>query len=168
VECCAVSSANTNPPWPFEHHQAHIKEIGMIKKIDHIGIVVNDIEEALKVYQQALGLSLAKIKERPDQAVTIAFLPTGESEIELVQPLTSDSGVAKFLQKRGEGIHHICLEVDNIEKALADLREKGFQLIDERPRTGPQGERFAFIHPKSTHGVLIELYEYPKSTTTHK
>ncbi|NIO68085.1 MAG: methylmalonyl-CoA epimerase, partial [Anaerolineae bacterium] len=76
----------------------------MIKKIDHIGVVVNDIEEALKVYQQALGLSLAKIQERPDQAVTIAFLPTGESEIELVQPVTSDSGVAKFLQKRGESI----------------------------------------------------------------
>jgi methylmalonyl-CoA epimerase len=168
VECCAVSSANTNPPWPFEHHQAHVKEIGMIKKIDHIGVVVNDIEEALKVYQQALGLSLAKIKERPDQAVTIACLLTGESEIELVQPLTSDSGVAKFLQKRGEGIHHICLEVDNIEKALADLREKGLQLIDEMPRTGPEGERFAFIHPKSTHGVLIELYEYPKSTTAHE
>ena len=140
----------------------------MIKKIDHIGIVVNDIEEALKVYQQALGLSLARIQEMPGQAVTLAFLPTGESEIELVQPVTSDSGVAKFLQKRGEGIHHICLEVDNVEKALADLREKGLQLIDETPRTGPEGERFAFIHPKSTHGVLIELYEYPKSTITQK
>lgn len=134
----------------------------MIKRIDHIGIIVNDIEEALKVYQQALGLSLAKIRERPDQAVAIAFLPMGESEIELVQPITSDSGVAKFLQKRGEGIHHICLEVDDIEEALADLREKGLQLIDETPRTGSGGERFAFIHPKSAHGVLIELYEYPK------
>jgi methylmalonyl-CoA epimerase len=140
----------------------------MIKKIDHIGVVVNNIEEALKVYQQALGLTLAKIQERPDQAVTIAFMPIGESEIELVQPVTSDSGVAKFLQKRGEGIHHICLEVDDIEKALANLREKGLQLIDEMPRTGPEGERFAFVHPTSTHGVLIELYEYPKSTTTHK
>jgi methylmalonyl-CoA epimerase len=140
----------------------------MIKKIDHIGIVVNDIEEALKVYQQALGLTLTKIRERPDQAVTIAFLPTGKSEIELVQPVTSDSGVAKFLQKRGEGIHHICLEVDDIEKSLADLQEKGLQLIDKTPRTGPGGERFAFIHPKSTHGVLIELYEYPKSAKTHE
>jgi methylmalonyl-CoA epimerase len=140
----------------------------MIKKIDHIGIVVNDIEEALKIYQQALGLNLAKIQERPDQAVTIAFLPTGESEIELVQPVTSDSGVAKFLQKRGEGIHHICLEVNDIEKTLADLQEKGLQLIDEMPRTGPEGERFAFIHPKSAHGVLIELYEYPKSAKTHE
>lgn len=134
----------------------------MIKKIDHIGVVVNDIEEALKVYQQALGLTLTKIQDRPDQAVRIAFLPTGESEIELVQPVTSESGVAKFLEKRGEGIHHICLEVDDIEKALADLQERGLQLIDETPRTGPTGERFAFIHPKSTHGVLIELYEYPK------
>jgi methylmalonyl-CoA epimerase len=140
----------------------------MITRIDHIGVVVNDIEEALRVYQQALGLSLARIQERPDQAVTIAFLPTGESEIELVQPVTSDSGVAKFLQKRGEGIHHLCLEVDDIEEALAKLREKGLQLIDEMPRTGPEGERFAFIHPKSTHGVLIELYEYPKSTTAHE
>jgi methylmalonyl-CoA epimerase len=133
----------------------------VIKKVDHIGVVVKDIEEALRVYQQALGLTLAKIQERPDQAVTIAFLPTGESKIELVQPVTSDSGVAQFLQKRGEGIHHICLEVDDIEKALADLQEKGLQLMDEVPRTGPQGERFAFIHPKSAHGVLIELYEYP-------
>jgi methylmalonyl-CoA epimerase len=140
----------------------------VIKRIDHIGIVVNDIEEALKVYQRALGLSLAKIQERPDQAVTIAFLPTGESEIELVQPVTSDSGVAKFLQKRGEGIHHICLEVDDIEKTLANLQEKGLQLIDEMPRTGPEGERFAFIHPKSTHGVLIELYEYPRSAIVHE
>jgi methylmalonyl-CoA epimerase len=147
--------------------QTHIKEIGVIKKIDHIGIVVNDIEEALKVYQQTLGLSLARIQERPDQAVTVAFLPTGESQIELVQPLTSDSGVAKHLQKRGEGIHHICLEVDDIERTLTDLREKGLQLIDERPRTGPEGERFAFIHPKNAHGVLIELYEYPKSETAH-
>ncbi|MDH4135618.1 MAG: methylmalonyl-CoA epimerase [Anaerolineae bacterium] len=140
----------------------------MIKKIDHIGIVVNDIEEALKVYQQALGLSLARIQEMPGQAVTLAFLPTGESEIELVQPVTSDSGVAKFLQKRGEGIHHICLEVDHIEKTLADLQEKGLQLIDEMPHTGPGGIKFAFIHPKSTHGVLIELYEYPKSATPHE
>jgi methylmalonyl-CoA epimerase len=140
----------------------------MIKRIDHIGIVVNDLKEALRVYQQALGLSLAKIQERPDQAVTIAFLPTGESEIELVQPITSDSGVAKFLEKRGEGIHHICLEVDDIEKVLADLRERGLQLIDEMPHTGPEGERFAFIHPKSAQGVLIELYEYPKSAKTHE
>ncbi|NIN63624.1 MAG: methylmalonyl-CoA epimerase [Anaerolineae bacterium] len=135
----------------------------MIKRIDHIGIIVNNIDEALRVYQQALGLDLAEIQERPDLAATIAFLPLGESEIELVQPVSSDSDAAKFLQKRGEGIHHICLEVDDIEGSLADLRRKGLELIDEVPRIGPKGERFAFIHPKSAHGVLIELYQLPLS-----
>ena len=131
----------------------------MIKRIGHIGIVVRDIEKALTLYQGALGLHLARIQERPDLAATIAFLPTGDSEIELVQPVTGDSDVAKFLEERGEGIHHICLEVDDIERALSDLRERGLQVIDEIPRVGPEGERFAFIHPKSAHGVLVELYE---------
>lgn len=135
----------------------------MIKRIDHIGIVVSNIDEALRVYQQALGLDVAEIQERPDLAATIAFLPLGESEIELVQPVSSDSDAAKFLQKRGEGIHHICLEVDDIEESLADLGAKGLELIDEVPRIGPKGERFAFIHPKSAHGVLIELYQLPMS-----
>lgn len=137
----------------------------MIKRIDHIGIVVNDIGEALIVYQQALGLTLAEIQDRPDQAVRIAFLPTGESGIELIQPVTSDSDVAKFLQRRGEGIHHICLEVGDIENALTDLRQKGLQLIDEMPRVSPEGDRFAFIHPKGAHGVLIELHQRDKSET---
>ena len=131
----------------------------MIKRIGHIGIIVRDIEKALTVYQGALGLHLARIQERPDLAATIAFLPTGDSEIELVQPVTTDSDVAKFLEERGEGIHHICLEVDDIEGALSDLRGRGLQVIDEIPRVGPEGERFAFIHPKSAHGVLLELYE---------
>jgi methylmalonyl-CoA epimerase len=135
----------------------------LIKRIDHIGIVVSNIDEALRVYRQALGLDVAEIQERPDLAATIAFLPLGESEIELVQPVSSDSDAAKFLQKRGEGIHHICLEVDDIEESLADLRGKGLELIDEVPRIGPKGERFAFIHPKSAHGVLIELYQLPAS-----
>jgi len=131
----------------------------LIKRIGHIGIIVRDIEKALTVYQGALDLHLAKIQERPDLAATIAFLPIGDSEIELVQPATSESDVARFLEERGEGIHHICLEVDDIEKALSDLRERGLQVIDEIPRVGPEGERFAFIHPKSAHGVLLELYE---------
>ena len=131
----------------------------MIKRIHHICIVVRHIEEALAVYQQALGLRLVEIQERPDLEARIAFLHTGESEIELVQPVTRDTGEAKFLRKRGEGIHHICLEVDDIEEALAHLREEGLQLTDETPRLGPKGERFAFIHPKSAHGVLVELYE---------
>jgi methylmalonyl-CoA epimerase len=139
--------------------QNHVEEVGLIKRIHHISIVVRHIEEALTTYQRALGLSLIEIQERPDLEARIAFLHTGESEIELVQPVTSDTGEAKFLQKRGEGIHHICLEVDDIEEALAHLREEGLQLTDDTPRLGPKGERFAFVHPKSAHGVLIELYE---------
>ncbi|MGA9348849.1 MAG: methylmalonyl-CoA epimerase [Anaerolineae bacterium] len=132
----------------------------MIKKIDHIGVVVHSIEEALQVYEEALGLELNDVKEVPEQAVKVAFLPVGDSEIELVEPLTSDSGVAKFLEKRGEGIHHICFEVDDIEAALQDLAAKGVRLIDEQPRQGAHG-RVAFLHPKSAHGVLIELIEKP-------
>ncbi|MFQ5813908.1 MAG: methylmalonyl-CoA epimerase [Anaerolineae bacterium] len=132
----------------------------MIKKVDHIAIVVHSIKEALQVYEGVLGLKLTDVEEVPEQAVRIAFLPVGESELELVEPLTTESGVAKFLEKRGEGIHHVCLEVDDIEAALQDLAAKGIRLIDEQPRQGTHG-RVAFLHPKSTHGVLIELIEKP-------
>ncbi len=132
----------------------------MIKKIDHLAIVVHNIEEALQIYEGALGLELTDVEEVPEQAVRIAFLPVGDSEIELVEPLTADSGTAKFLDKRGEGLHHICLEVDDIEAALRDLAAKGIRLIDKQPRQGAHG-RVAFLHPKSTHGVLIELIEKP-------
>ncbi len=130
----------------------------MIKKIDHIAIVVRSVEEALQAYQEALGLKPIDIKEMPEDAVKVAFLPVGESEIELVEPITDDSGVAKFLEKRGEGMHHICLEVDDLEATLQELRAKGVRLIDEKPRQGAHG-RIAFLHPKSAHGVLIELIE---------
>lgn len=132
-----------------------------VKKIDHIGIVVQDIEAALKVYRDALGLELTKTEFVPEQQVKIAFLPTGESEIELVQPTTDDSGIARYLARRGEGIHHICLEVDDIEAALAQVAGRGMELIDETPRTGSGGQKLAFVHPKSAHGVLIEFYERP-------
>jgi methylmalonyl-CoA epimerase len=128
-------------------------------KIDHIGIVVRDIQEALKAYETALGLPLKEIVEVPDQKVEVAFLPVGESNVELVQPLSDDTGIYKFLEKRGEGIHHICVEVDDIEAALARLREHGVPLIDEVPRQGVHG-RVAFVHPKGMHGVLIELIEH--------
>lgn len=128
-------------------------------KIDHIGIVVSDIREALKVYQAALGLPLREVMEVPDQKVEVAFLPVGESNIELVQPLSDDTGIAKFLRERGEGIHHICLEVKDIESALAQLKAHDVQLIDEEPRQGAHG-RVAFVHPKGAHGVLIELVEH--------
>jgi methylmalonyl-CoA epimerase len=130
-----------------------------IKKIDHIGIVVKDIEAALKVYRDALGLELTRVEFVPEQAVKIAFLPTGESEIELVQPTTDDSGIASYLAKRGEGVHHICLEVDDIEATLAQMAAQGLEMIDQKPRVGSGGQKYAFVHPRSAHGVLIELYE---------
>ena len=128
-------------------------------RIDHIGVVVQDIRQALEAYESALGLPLTEIREVPDQKVQVAFLPVGESNIELVQPLTDDTGIARFLEKRGEGIHHICLEVNDIEATLARLREHGVPLIDETPRQGAHG-RVAFVHPKGMHGVLIELLEH--------
>jgi methylmalonyl-CoA/ethylmalonyl-CoA epimerase len=127
-------------------------------KLDHIGIVVRDIQQALEVYETALGLSLKEVVEVPDQKVRVAFLPLGESNIELVQPTTEDTGIAKYLETRGEGIHHICIEVEDIEAALARLQARGVQLIDQKPRQGAHG-RVAFIHPKGAHGVLIELIE---------
>ena len=129
----------------------------MIKKLDHIGIVVHDIEEARQAYE-ALGLTVTHVKEVPNQQVKVAFLPVGDTELELVQPTTADSGVVRFLEKCGEGIHHICFEVEDIEATLADLKARGMRLIDREPRQGAFG-RVAFLHPKSTHGVLIELVE---------
>jgi methylmalonyl-CoA/ethylmalonyl-CoA epimerase len=128
-------------------------------KIDHIGIVVLDIQEALSVYEQALGLPLREIVPVPDQKVNVAFLPLGESNVELVQPTADDTGIAKFLETRGEGIHHICIEVEDIDAALARLKEHDVELIDEMPRKGAHGQ-VAFIHPKGAHGVLIELVEH--------
>lgn len=128
-------------------------------KIDHIGIAVRDIEQALQVYQVALGLPVQDVVDVPDQQVRVAFLPLGESNIELVQPSTDDSGTARFIEKRGEGIHHICVQVDDIEAALAQLRANGVPLIDQEPRAGAHG-RVAFVHPKGTHGVLLELVEH--------
>jgi methylmalonyl-CoA/ethylmalonyl-CoA epimerase len=128
-------------------------------KLDHIGIVVRDIKPALEVYETALGLPLKEVAEVPDQQVRVAFLRLGESNIELVQPISDNSGIAKYLEKRGEGIHHICIEVEDIEAALSRLRDHDVQLIDQQPRQGVHG-RVAFIHPKGTHGVLLELIEH--------
>lgn len=129
-----------------------------IKRIDHIAIVVENLERALGVYRDALGMTVSDIREMPEQDVKMAFLPTGDSEIELLEPINPDSGIARYLAKRGEGLHHICLEVDDIETTLADLKAKGAQLIDETPKQGAYG-RIAFIHPKGAHGVLVELVE---------
>ena len=132
----------------------------MITRIDHIGIAVNDIDEALNVYRDALGLQVTHTADEPEQRVRVAFLPCGESELELLEPYPGEGPVRKFVEKRGEGIHHICLEVDDIETALARLAANGVQLIDERPRLNSRGQKIAFIHPKGAHGVLIELYQY--------
>jgi methylmalonyl-CoA/ethylmalonyl-CoA epimerase len=130
-----------------------------IKRIDHIAIVVPDIQAALGFWRDALGLQLEHIEDVPEQQSMVAFLPTGGSEVELVEPTTADSGVARYLQKRGPGIHHICFEVAELENALAELKEKGVRLINETPLAGSGGKRLAFIHPESTNGVLVELYE---------
>jgi methylmalonyl-CoA/ethylmalonyl-CoA epimerase len=128
-------------------------------KVDHIGIVVRDIQEALNVYQAALGLTLREVSYVPDQNAQVAFLPLGESNIELVQPTAEGTGTARFLARRGEGIHHVCIEVEDIEATLERLKRHDVQLIDEEPRQGAHG-RVAFIHPKGTHGVLLELVEH--------
>jgi methylmalonyl-CoA epimerase len=135
----------------------------MSLRIDHIAIVVNNLEAGLQVYRDALGLPLERIEEVPAEQVKVAFLPFpfGGGEIELLEPTTSDSGVARFLAKRGEGIHHICLVVDDIEAAMAELSAKGLQVLEEQPRLGSRGQKYVFIHPKSAHGVLLELYEKP-------
>lgn len=130
-----------------------------IKRIDHVAIVVEDIQKALSFWREGLGLELEHAEEVPDQEAVVAFLPTGDSEVELVRPTTEDSGIARFLAKRGPGIHHICFEVDDIEAVLDDLQAKGLHLINEQPVIGTAGKRIAFIHPESTHGVLVELYE---------
>ena len=131
----------------------------MIKRIDHIAIVVEDIEAALGFWRDTLGLDLTHVEDVPDQQAAVAFLPTGQSEVELVKPTSHDSGVARYLAKRGPGIHHICFEVEDIAETLATLRARGVRLIDESPIIGTGGKKVAFVHPESTHGVLIELYE---------
>jgi len=130
----------------------------MIKRVSHIAVVVEEIEQALGVFRDALGLQPSHTETIAEQDVRVAFLRVGESQIELVEPIGTESGVARFLATRGEGTHHICLEVDDIDAALADLKGKGVRLIDRAPVAGARG-RVAFVHPKSTHGVLIELWE---------
>lgn len=130
-----------------------------VKRIHHIAVVVDDMEKSLAFWRDALGIPLDHIQDIPEQKSQVAFLPTGESEIELVKPTTDDSGVARYLAKRGSGMHHLCVEVDDIEGMLSHLREKSVRLINETPMTTSDGKKYAFIHPESTSGVLVELYE---------
>jgi methylmalonyl-CoA/ethylmalonyl-CoA epimerase len=133
----------------------------MITRIDHIGIAIQNINDALKFFQDALGIELDHVALEEGGRTSVAFMPVGTSDVELVEPQDEESGLGKFLAKRGEGIHHICFEVDDIDAALARLKEHGAQLIDETPRMNAKGMRYAFVHPKSAHGVLIELYQRP-------
>ncbi len=132
-----------------------------LKRLDHIAVLVEDLDQALSFWRDKLGLPLDHVEIIDSMEVKIAFLPLGESEIELVQPTTADSGLAKFLEKRGPGLHHICIEVENINTMLGKLKEKEVQLIDGTPVTMDDGRKLAFLHPKSTGGVLVELYELP-------
>jgi len=130
-----------------------------LTNIDHVGIAVSSIADSLAFWQTALGIELNGIEEVVEQKVKTAFLPVDDTEIELLEPTSADSPIARFIDRRGEGLHHVAIRVDNIETALAELKARGVQLIDEVPRRGAGGARIAFVHPKATHGVLLELCE---------
>ena len=130
-----------------------------MKNIDHIGIAVSNIQESLSFWQASLGIEPHGIEEIADRKLRTAFLPVGDTNIELLEATGAESTIAKFIEKRGEGLHHIAIRVDDIDAALAELKAKGVQLIDETPRNGAGGARIAFVSPKSTHGVLLELCE---------
>ena len=134
----------------------------MIRKINHIAIAVNNIEEAAKFYQNVLGLTLSGVEVVTAQRTRVGFLKIGESNIELVQLAEPDSPLVKFLESKGPGIHHICLEVDDVEAEVKTYLDKGATLIDQKPRPGAHNTKVAFVHPKSSGGVLIELCENPK------
>ena len=128
-------------------------------KINHLGIATNGIDDALAFWADALGLENVHTETVEDQKVRVAMLPIGESRVELLEPTSDDSPISKFLEKRGPGIHHIAVEVDDIEAALARLKDRGMRLIDEAPRIGAEGCLVAFVHPSSTNGVLLELVQ---------
>ena len=133
----------------------------MSRRIDHVAIIVRDIEQALAFYRDTLGIAPSEIKEVPSERVRIAFLPLGGpggSEIELIEPTAANASLLKFLEKRGEGLHHVCLEVDDIDNALLEMQEKGAPVLDKQPRIAAEG-RAIFLHPKGTNGVLLELLE---------
>lgn len=134
----------------------------MLNKISHLGIAVKDLDAVLSFYADSLGLECTGQEEVPSQKVKVAFLPLGQTNIELLESTEPDGPIAKFIENRGEGIHHIAIEVDDIEQALAELKARGVRLIDEVPRVGAHDAKIAFIHPKASHGVLIELCQYAK------
>jgi methylmalonyl-CoA epimerase len=135
----------------------------MFVGMNHVGVVVKSLDDAIRVYRDMLGFKLEEVHTLTERKVKVAFISTGgQTDIELVEPLDCESPIAKFLETRGEGIHHFAVEVKNIEDALAELKRKNVTLIDETPKAGAEGKRIAFVHPKSTKGVLMELVEKPK------
>lgn len=130
-----------------------------VLKVDHIGIAVKSLDESLKFYQDMLGLDLQGTEVVEEQKVKVAFLPVGDSELELLESTDPDGPIAKFIEKKGAGLQHVALRVENIEEAIAEMIEKGVKMIDEKPRYGAGGAKIAFCHPKSTNGVLLELSE---------
>ena len=130
-----------------------------ITAVNHVAVVVEDMEKSLLFWRDALGIELHELRDVPAEQSQVAFLPVAGAEVELVMPTTNDSGIAKYLAKRGQGMHHLCLEVDDIEGMMSQLKAKNIRLINEEPRTSADGKKYAFIHPESTGGVLVELYQ---------
>jgi methylmalonyl-CoA/ethylmalonyl-CoA epimerase len=132
-----------------------------IKGINHLAVVVQDIESALQFWRDTLGLPLEAIEEVQSEGARVAFLPLGESRIELVEPTDPETGLARYLAKRGPGFHHLCLEVEDLAASLAHLDQQGVELVNSEPAIGEDGRKYAFLHPKSANGVLVELYQLP-------
>ena len=130
-----------------------------IKKINHVAVVVEDMDKALRFWRDTLGMNFKESIDIPSEASMVAFLPVGESDLELVKPTNQESGIAKYLAKRGPGMHHLCLEVDDLMSLISRLKQAGIRLINEQPRIGQGGRQYAFVHPESTGGVLVELYQ---------
>ncbi len=130
-----------------------------ITRIHHVAVVVDDMQKSLSFWQDALGIEVQEMRDVPAEQSQVAFLPLPGAEVELVRPTTTDSGIAKYLAKRGPGMHHICLEVDDLAAMLDQLKVRGVRLINEEPRLAADGRKYAFVHPEATGGVLVELYE---------
>lgn len=130
-----------------------------VKAIHHVAVVVEDMEKSLAFWRDALGMDLHELRDVPAEKSQVAFMPLDGAEVELVMPTSDDSGIAKYLAKRGAGMHHICLQVDDIVGMLSQLKSKDIRLINEEPRKAEDGKQYAFIHPESTGGVLVELYQ---------
>ena len=131
------------------------------QRLDHVGIAVRNLDERLRVYTKGLGLKAGTTEEVASEKVRVAFLPLADTRLELLEPTSNDSAIARFLERRGEGIHHICIAVHDLVATLEELKTQGVPLVDEKPRPGAEGSRVAFVHPSGTGGVLIELKESP-------